>query len=373
MKSSKLKVVCILGTRPEAIKMAPVILELCSRTAFEVITINTGQHDMAKPILDSFGVNVDFNLELMKASQSLEELSSLILLKLPPLLEEIAPNLVLVQGDTVSAFISSLSAFYKGIRVGHIEAGLRSYSKIEPFPEEMSRCLITRIVDMHFAPTILNQKALIDEGVPTNSVVLTGNTVIDALYLKLKEDFRGFEDESLGEFFKSPSRKILLTAHRRESFGEGIVNICNAVNELTSFFKDIEFLVPAHYNPLAREPINNILGSNSRVKIIEPLSYIDMIHAMNMSHLILTDSGGLQEEGPALKKPVLVLRNVTERSEGIDAGTLKLVGTDVSRIVRESSLLLSDPEIYQRMAESVNPYGDGLASKRIVDHIEKFI
>ncbi len=370
--TKRLKVACIIGTRPEAVKMVPVILELSTRPEVEVVTISTGQHrDIVKPILDGFSIKADFDLEIMKPGQSLADITSATLSTLSPLFDEIKPDIVLVQGDTTTAFSGALCAFYKRIKVGHVEAGLRSYSKSEPFPEEANRCMISKIADIHFAPTELNRKALLKEGISEDTIIVTGNTVIDALFMQLDRLGDTFSNSELKSFFETDTRKILVTAHRRENFGQGILNICESIKKILIQFGDVEVLIPAHPNPQARGPIMDQLGNNPRVKIIEPLDYFDFIQVMNRSYLILTDSGGVQEEAPSLGKPVLVLRNVTERPEGVDAGVVRLLGVEVDSIVCEASKLLSDKTEYDRMAQKVNPYGDGGARGRIVETILK--
>jgi UDP-N-acetylglucosamine 2-epimerase (non-hydrolysing) len=309
----------------------------------------------------------------MQEGQSLGDISAAIMSKLSSVLDQVKPDLLLVQGDTTTAFIASLSAFYKKIKVGHIEAGLRSYSKDEPYPEEVNRCLISKIADLHFAPTELNRAALIREAVPSDSIYVTGNTVIDALLMQLKKLPNSFSSPLLEEFYSRNTRKILVTVHRRENFGSGIESICKALNRLTEIFEDIEILFPVHPNPNVNIPIQSLLGNNSKICLIEPLGYVDFIQAMSKSYLIITDSGGLQEEAPSLGKPVLVLRKVTERPEAVEAGTVKLIGTDSDNIINESSLLLSDSKLYKTMANRINPYGDGKASKRIVDIIDIFL
>jgi len=372
MASKILKVACILGTRPEAVKMAPVILELKARPGIEVLTVSTGQHrDIIKPILDGFSIEPDFNLEIMKSGQSLEEITVSTLSKLSPLLDEISPDLVLVQGDTTTAFASALCAFYKKIKVGHVEAGLRSYSKDEPYPEEVNRCLISKIADIHFAPTERNREALLKEGINEEAIVVTGNTGIDALYIQLARLGDRFSTSDLDAFFKKETRKILVTAHRRENFGQGIINICKAIEQIVSNFSDVEVLIPAHPNPQASIPIREILADNPKVKIIESLDYFDFIQAMNKSYLILTDSGGVQEEAPSLGKPLLVLRNVTERQEGVEAGVVRLVGLNLERIVEVSSEMLSDELLHSKFISSRSIYGVGVASQVIYDALVK--
>lgn len=374
MGSEQFKVVCLIGTRPEAVKMAPVILELQSLSNVKVVIVSTGQHqDIIMPILEGFSIKPDFDLEIMKPGQSLEEITTNTVLKFSPLLQIIKPNLVLVQGDTTSAFAAALCAFYGKIKVGHIEAGLRTYSKSEPYPEEINRGLISKIADLHFAPTELNRDALIRESVPSDSIFVTGNTVIDSLLMQLKRPPQEFYQSVLNEVYLRRTRKILVTIHRRENFGKGIENVCKALNRLTEIFEDVEIVIPVHPNPNVSIPVRSLLGENKKITLVEPLGYFDFISAMSKSYLIVTDSGGLQEEAPSLGKPVLVLRKVTERPEGVEAGTVKLIGTDSNNIINESSMLLSDSKLYEAMANKINPYGDGKASKRIVDIIDIFL
>jgi len=364
------KILTIFGTRPEAIKLAPVIKELERRNDVFVSKVCvTAQHrEMLDPFLQLFGINPDWDLNIMQPNQSLFDVTAKALVKLKEVLEKEKPDLVLVQGDTTTTFTAALAAYYLKIKVGHVEAGLRTLDKYNPFPEELNRRLVGHIADLHFAPTKRAKENLLSEGIPESSIFVTGNTVVDALFMILA---RTTSEDYLPKALSQPDRKlILVTAHRRESFGEGIANICLALKEIVKRVPDVEIVYPVHLNPNVREPVYRMLGGVERVHLIEPLDYIPFVHLMKASYLILTDSGGIQEEAPSLGKPVLVLRNITERPEAVEAGAAKLVGTDPQRIVVETLRLLQDPSEYSKMANVPNPFGDGRAALRIADILE---
>ena len=367
------KILTIFGTRPEAIKLAPVIKELERRNDVFVSKVCvTAQHrEMLDPFLQLFGINPDWDLNIMQPNQSLFDVTAKALVKLKEVLEKENPDLVLVQGDTTTTFTAALAAYYLKIKVGHVEAGLRTLDKYNPFPEELNRRLVGHIADLHFAPTKRAKENLLSEGIPESSIFVTGNTVVDALFMILA---RTKSEDYLPKALSQPDRKlILVTAHRRESFGEGIANICLALKEIVKRVPDVEIVYPVHLNPNVREPVYRMLSGMERVHLIEPLDYISFVHLMKASYLILTDSGGIQEEAPSLGKPVLVLRNTTERPEAVEAGAAKLVGTDPQRIVAETLRLLQDPSEYSKMANAPNPFGDGKASLRIVDILERHL
>lgn len=364
-----LKVLTIFGTRPEAIKLAPVIIELRKNSdQFVSKVCVTAQHrEMLDPFLKLFHIQPDYDLDIMKSNQTLFDITIRALDRLKDVLEAEQPDLVLVQGDTTTAFVAALAAFYLKIPIGHVEAGLRTLDKYRPFPEEMNRRLISHLADLHFAPTLRAQANLLVEGIPLNRIFVTGNTVVDAILLIL--NYTKDQDvlpPSLAEI--SPNRKlILVTAHRRESFGQGLENICLALRRIIQEVPDVEIVYPVHMNPNVRAVVFRVLKGIERVHLLEPLDYVTFVHLMARSHLILTDSGGIQEEAPTLKKPVLVLRETTERPEAIEVGAAKLVGTDPMRIVKEVLRLLRNPEEYNRMAHAGNPFGDGHAAQRIVE------
>lgn len=360
----------IFGTRPEAVKMAPLIKE-CEKYPkdFKVKIAVTGQHrEMLDQVLQFFNIKPDYDLNLMKPNQTLFDVTADALRGMEKILDEVKPDLIIVQGDTTTVFTGALAAFYKQIPIAHLEAGLRSGDKYSPFPEEMNRILTGHIADYHWAPTEKAKQNLLAEGIKEEKIFVVQNTVIDALFLAL-ELLKKEGDSKYKEFFKDidfNKKVVLITAHRRESFGEPFENICNAIKELSAKYPDVEFVYPVHLNPNVREVVYRILSNISNVHLIEPLEYPYMVWMMNKSYMVLTDSGGVQEEAPSLGKPVLVLRDVTERQEGIDAGTAKLVGTDKDLIIKETSNLLENQKEYKKMAHAVNPYGDGNASKRIV-------
>lgn len=371
---NKIKVMTVFGTRPEAIKMAPLVKELENHSdIIDSIVCVTAQHrQMLDQVLEIFHITPDFDLNIMKQRQTLVEIVGHSLEGLDRVMKEAKPDIVLVHGDTSTTFVGSLAAFYNQIAVGHVEAGLRTYDKYAPFPEEINRRLTGVIADMHFAPTERNRQNLLREGVSDADIFVTGNTVIDALKTTVREDYT-FKDPTLAKMPWDTKRVIVMTAHRRENLGQPLRNICTAVRELVETFDDIEVVYPVHLNPAVREVAYEILGNMDRVKLIEPVNADELHNAIQRGFMVLTDSGGLQEEAPSLGKPVLVLRGETERPEAVDAGTVKIAGVDKDTIVRMASELLTDENAYHRMAKAVNPYGDGLASGRIVDAIiERF-
>jgi len=362
------KILFIFGTRPEAIKLAPLIKEFKNSHGFNVKVCVTAQHrKMLDQVLKFFHIEPHYDLNLMKPNQSLFELTANLIKKLEVVLNNFKPDLVLVQGDTTTAFIGALASFYTKTKIAHIEAGLRSNNKYSPFPEEINRTLIGKLADYHFAPTEQAKKNLIKEGIK-NNIWVVGNTGIDALFLGLNIIKSQGEEKYYRYFnFIDFSKKIILvTGHRRESFGKPFKNICLALKEIADSFDDIEIVYPVHLNPNVRRPVNEILKGHKRIHLIEPLEYPYFIWLMSKSYLILTDSGGVQEEAPSLGKPVLVMREVTERIEGLKAGVAKLIGTNKEKIVTEVTKILKDQKEYNKMAKAINPYGDGKASKRIL-------
>lgn len=371
---SKIKVMTIFGTRPEAIKMAPLVKELKKNSdKIESIVCVTAQHrQMLDQVLDIFDIKPDYDLNIMKDRQTLVEIVTRSLEGLDKVMKEAKPDIVLVHGDTSTTFVGSLSAFYNQIAVGHVEAGLRTYNKYFPFPEEVNRRITGVIADMHFAPTKRNEQNLLNENVSPEDIFITGNTVIDALNTTVREDYV-FKDECLKNLDWDNKRVIVMTAHRRENLGEPLENICNAVRDIVLKHEDVEVVYPVHLNPVVRETASRILGDLDRVKLIDPVNADELHNAIKRGYLVLTDSGGLQEEAPSLGKPVLVLRNETERPEAIDAGTVKIAGVNREVIFNMTDELLTNKEEYDKMAKAVNPYGDGKASERIVKAIiERF-
>lgn len=360
------KVMLVFGTRPEAIKMCPLVKELKTRKSIQTIVCVTGQHrEMLKQVLHTFNVIPDYDLSIMKEKQTLFDVTTNILNRIKAVLEEVKPDVVLVHGDTSTTFVTALACFYLQIPVGHVEAGLRTYDIFSPYPEEFNRQAVSIIAKYNFAPTELSKNNLIKEGKNPNSIYITGNTAIDALKTTVKNNY---DHEELN--WASDSRLIMLTAHRRENLGEPMFNMFRAIRRLVDEKPDIKVIYPIHMNPIVREAARQVLGDCSRIKIIEPLDVIDFHNFLSRSYLILTDSGGIQEEAPSLGKPVLVMRDVTERPEGIKAGTLKLVGTSEESIYNNFKLLLENQSIYEKMSNASNPYGDGNASKRIADILE---
>lgn len=377
-----MKVLTIFGTRPEAIKLAPVIKCLEEEPdRFESIVCVTGQHrEMLDQALTIFGIVPDYDLKIMNANQSLHGIISKALEGIKNVLERENPSIVVVQGDTTTTFAGSLAAYYAKVPIAHIEAGLRTHDKYRPFPEEINRRLTSQIADVHFAPTEWAKDNLLKENIDQKKIFITGNTVIDALFMmtKRQEDLR--EQSRLqsilgknGVYLNRERRVILVTGHRRENFGEGFENICSALKEIASLYKDIDIVFPVHLNPNVQGPVNKILGGIGNVYLIKPLDYEPFIYLMSNSYLILTDSGGVQEEAPSLGKPVLVMRNSTERPEGVKAGTIRLVGTNKEKIIGETIKLLNDDKFYLKMSRAHNPYGDGMASKRIVQKLWEYL
>lgn len=357
------KIMLVFGTRPEAIKMCPLVNELKTRKNVETIVCVTGQHrQMLDQVLSVFGVEPDFDLSIMKDKQTLFDVTVNILDRIKTVLEQVKPDVVLVHGDTSTTFVTALACFYLQIPVGHVEAGLRTYNIYSPYPEEFNRQAVGIISKYNFAPTELSKQNLLNEGKDPRTIYVTGNTAIDALKTTVKADYTHPELE-----WAEGSRLILITAHRRENLGEPMKNMFRAIKRVMDEHPDVKAIYPIHMNPVVRETADEILGGDERIRIIEPLEVIDFHNFLNKSYLILTDSGGIQEEAPSLGKPVLVMRDTTERPEGIDAGTLKLVGTNEETIYKEFKKLLENKEEYAKMSEASNPYGDGLASKRIAD------
>jgi len=366
-----LKVMPIFGTRPEAIKMAPLIKELESNEYFDTQVVVTAQHrEMLDQVLDLFHIQPSYDLDIMKDEQTLIDITYKILYGMQEIFEKEKPDMVLVHGDTMTTFASSLAAFYYQIPVGHVEAGLRSYNKFSPYPEEMNRKLTSNLSDLHFAPTMRAKKNLINEGIDNSQIIVTGNTVIDSIGYVLEDGYQFRNELDTIDFKKK--RVVLVTAHRRENIGEPMRNIFNAVKKLAELNSDVEFIFPMHKNPKVRRMAYAILGNTPRVHLIEPLDYKPFINLLNKCYFIMTDSGGIQEEAPSLGKPVLVLRDTPERPEAVDAGTVKLVGCNGEQIIKEANLLFHNQLEYRRMANAVNPYGDGKASQRIANAILKY-
>ncbi|WP_270659128.1 non-hydrolyzing UDP-N-acetylglucosamine 2-epimerase [Paraclostridium bifermentans] len=360
------KVMVVFGTRPEAIKMCPLVKELKSRKNLETIVCVTGQHrQMLDQVLQAFDVKPNYDLSIMKDKQTLFDVTQNILGKMKEVLEKVNPNLVLVHGDTSTTFVTALAAFYLQIPVGHVEAGLRTYDIYSPFPEEFNRQATGIVAKYHFAPTEVSKQNLLNECKKESEIYVTGNTAIDALKTTVRDDYTHEVLDWVGD-----SKLIMLTAHRRENLGEPIKNMFSAIKRIADEHEDIKVIYPIHMNPLVRSTANEILGSNDRIRIIEPLEVLDFHNFLNKSYLILTDSGGIQEEAPSLGKPVLVMRDTTERPEGVEAGTLKLVGTDEEVIYENFNMLLTNKAEYEKMSKASNPYGDGFASKKIVDILE---
>ena len=365
-----IKVMSVFGTRPEAIKMAPLVKELERREEIESIVCVTAQHrEMLDQVLETFDIKPDYDLNIMKQGQTLGDVTTRALKGLEEVIKECKPDIVLVHGDTTTTFAGALAAFYNQVDIGHVEAGLRTYDKYSPFPEEMNRQMVDCMTDMYFAPTELSKSNLLKQNIDESKIYITGNTAIDAMSTTVDE---GYTHPEL-DWIEDGERMILLTAHRRENLGDPMRNIFRAIKRLTDEFPDIKVIYPIHKNPKVREVAQEIFGDMDKIRMIEPLEVFDFHNFQNQSYMILTDSGGIQEEAPSLGKPVLVLRDTTERPEGIDAGTLKLVGTDEEVIYQEAKTLLKDKKAYAKMSKASNPYGDGHASERIVDAIiEKY-
>lgn len=369
----KTKHLIIFGTRPEAIKMAPLVKEFLKSDDFEAKVCVTAQHrEMLDQVLDFFEIKPDYDLNLMKPNQNLYTLTADIITGLRPILEEFKPDFVYVHGDTTTTMAASIASFYAGAKVCHVEAGLRTHNKRSPFPEEINRQVAGRISDYHFAPTEQSKQNLLNENIKNENILVTGNTVIDAL-LDSTERVSTLSDNNEIDYLKSivdsSKRLILVTGHRRENHGEGFINICEALKEIAINNPDVQVIYPVHLNPNVKEPVYKILSGIDNIHLISPLAYPAFVWLMNKSYMIITDSGGVQEEAPSLGKPVLVMRDTTERPEAVDAGTVILVGTDKNKIVAETQSLLDNIERYQLMSELHNPYGDGKACKRIVDFI----
>ena len=380
------RIMLVFGTRPEAIKMAPLVKEFQKFPEdFETIVCVTGQHrEMLDQVLHIFDIKPDYDLNIMKQGQDLYDVTARVLTGMRDVLKKASPDVVLVHGDTTTSTAAALAAFYQQIPVGHVEAGLRTHNIYSPWPEEMNRQITGRIATYHFAPTPLSKSNLLKENVSEDKIIVTGNTVIDALYWvvnKIKTD--DSLDKELEDVLKTAGydvnrlsggkKLVLITGHRRENFGDGFINMCTAIKDLTQKYPDVDFVYPMHLNPNVRKPIHQVFGENlenlGNMFFIEPLEYLSFVYLMEKSTIVLTDSGGIQEEAPGLGKPVLVMRDTTERPEALDAGTVKLVGTDYDKIVNEVSQLLEDEEVYEKMSKAVNPYGDGMACVRIVEFI----
>lgn len=385
------KIMLVFGTRPEAIKMAPLVKEFEKYpNDFQTIVCVTGQHrEMLDQVLNLFEIKPHYDLNIMKQGQDLYDVTARVLVGMRDVLKEAQPDVVLVHGDTTTSTAAALAAFYQQIPVGHVEAGLRTHNIYSPWPEEMNRLITGRIATYHFSPTQLSRQNLLKENVSDESIVVTGNSVIDALYWVVDKIKR---DETLSEELKStlatagydvnrllgdsqqPRKLVLITGHRRENFGEGFINMCTAIKDLTKKYPDVDFVYPMHLNPNVRKPIHEVFGEDlsnlGNMFFIEPLEYLSFVYLMEKSTIVLTDSGGIQEEAPGLGKPVLVMRDTTERPEALEAGTVKLVGTNYYKIVSEVSALLEDESYYETMSKAVNPYGDGLACNRIIENLK---
>lgn len=381
------KILLVFGTRPEAIKMAPLVKKLQAMSEyFDTIVCVTGQHrEMLDQVLQIFDITPDYDLNIMKQGQDLYDVTSRVLLGMREVLKEVQPDMVLVHGDTTTSTAAALAAFYQQIPVGHVEAGLRTGNIYSPWPEEMNRLMTGRIATYHFSPTPLSKQNLLRENVNENNILVTGNTVIDALHmvverLKNDEDLCAEQDRVLAAAgydvhrLEDGKKLVLITGHRRENFGDGFIHICKAICDLTNKYKEVDFVYPMHLNPNVRKPIHEVFGEDlsdlGNLFFIEPLQYLEFVHLMAKTTIVLTDSGGIQEEAPGLGKPVLVMRDTTERPEALESGTVHLVGTDYDKIVNEVSTLLEDAEAYEKMSKAVNPYGDGHACERIVDFLK---
>lgn len=378
------KVMLVFGTRPEAIKMAPLVKEFQKQPKrVETVVCVTGQHrEMLDQVLKIFDIKPDYDLNIMKQGQDLYDVTARVLTGMRDVLKEVKPDVVLVHGDTTTSTAAALAAFYQQIPVGHVEAGLRTHNIYSPWPEEMNRLLTGRLATYHFSPTPLSRNNLIKESVDDRNIIITGNTVIDALYwvvdkIKNNKELDNELEDILSKagydvnHLNNGKKLVLITGHRRENFGDGFINMCTAIKDLTVKYPDLDFVYPMHLNPNVRKPIHEVFGENlsglKNMFFIEPLEYLSFVYLMEKSSIVLTDSGGIQEEAPGLGKPVLVMRDTTERPEALDAGTVKLVGTDYNKIVNEVSSLIDDKAAYEKMSKAVNPYGDGLACGRIVN------
>ena len=385
------RILLVFGTRPEAIIMCPLVKEFQKHPdVFETVVCVTGQHrEMLDQVLRIFDVKPDYDLNIMKLGQDLYDVTARVLVGMRDILDTVKPDVVLVHGDTTTSMAAAMAAFYRQIPVGHVEAGLRTHNLYSPWPEEMNRQMTGRIAEYDFAPTPLSRQNLLDEGIPEEKITVTGNTVIDALQMVVK---RIKEDDELSKVLaedmkesgydtsrlevpdqnRNDKRLVLITGHRRENFGEGFINMCTAIRDLAKMYPDVDFVYPMHLNPNVRKPIREVFGDEKRENLffIEPLDYLDFVYLMEKSYIVLTDSGGIQEEAPGLGKPVLVMRDTTERPEALDAGTVRLVGTNYDKIVGEVSALLDDRDHYETMSHAVNPYGDGKACPRIVEKLK---
>jgi UDP-N-acetylglucosamine 2-epimerase (non-hydrolysing) len=368
-----MKLLFVFGTRPEAIKMAPVVIEM-KKNDFDISVCVTAQHrKMLDQVLDFFEIIPDYDLDLMQANQTLNQLSARILIAIDEVIVKDKPDLIFVHGDTTTSTIVALAAFHRGIKVGHVEAGLRTHNKLSPFPEEINRQITGRIADWHFAPTPLSAANLLNEKIDTDNIIITGNTVIDALQLGLKKIEDGFsclDLELIKSIIDSSKKLIVITGHRRENFGDGFENLCLAIKEI-ALNDDVQIIYPVHLNPNVQEPVNRILNNIHNVHLIQPLDYPAFIYLMSKSYLLITDSGGVQEEAPSLGKPVIVMRDNTERPEAVSAGTVILVGTNKDKIVNACNQLLNDNVLFSKMSLAHNPYGDGKASKKIMKFISR--
>lgn len=365
----KIKVMSIFGTRPEATKMAPLIKAMDKFDEIEQIVCVTAQHrEMLDQVLEIFDLHPDYDLDIMTQRQTLTGITTKALTGLEEVMSEAKPDLVLVHGDTTTTFAGALAAFYGGIKLGHVEAGLRTYDKLQPFPEEMNRVLTGHMADLHFAPTKLAKEHLLKENISEEGIFITGNTAVDCLKHTIKDNFK-FDLEELNNIDYKNKRVITMTAHRRENLGEPLENICKAVLRIVEDYEDVEVVYAVHFNPAVREVANKYLSNNPRIHLVDPLDITNMHNLMNLSYLVMTDSGGLQEEVPSMGKPVLVLRNVTERPEGVEAGTLKLAGVDENEIYAQAKELLDNKASYDKMVAAKNPFGDGYAAERIVEAI----
>lgn len=368
----KKKIITIFGTRPEAIKMAPLVKELETREGIESKVCVTAQHrEMLDQVLELFDITPDFDLNIMKSKQTLTGITNKVLEGLEEVFIQEKPDMILVHGDTTTTFSGALAAFYQQIKVGHVEAGLRTFDKYFPFPEEMNRKLTGALADLHFAPTKGSKANLLREGINEEDIFITGNTVIDAMLHTIKDNYK-FENDLLNNIDFKNKKVIMITAHRRENWGQGIENICDALNKIVEENNDVELVYLVHLNPVVKDVVTKKLGNKDRIHLLSPLDTNETHNLMNKCFMVMTDSGGLQEEAPHLGKPVLVLRDVTERPEAVEYGTVKLVGTDIEKIVNEANLLIRNEDEYLKMSKAANPYGDGLASKRIADIIENY-
>ena len=384
---TKKKILLVFGTRPEAIKMCPLVKEFQKYPLdFETVVCVTGQHrEMLDQVLEIFGVKPDYDLNIMKQGQDLYDVTARVLTGMRDVLDKVKPDVVLVHGDTTTSMAAAMAAFYRQIPVGHVEAGLRTHNLYSPWPEEMNRQVTGRIAEYDFAPTPLSRQNLLDEGVSEERITVTGNTVIDALHWVVENVLaKGYQpkdpsvaallqdDKCHSERSEESRRLVLITGHRRENFGEGFISMCTAIRDLAWKYPDVDFVYPMHLNPNVRKPIRQVFGDHpaENLHFIEPLDYLDFVYLMSRSYIVLTDSGGIQEEAPGLGKPVLVMRDTTERPEALEAGTVELVGTDYDRIVSEVSSLLENPAAYVAMSHAVNPYGDGKACPRIVEKLK---